>query len=200
MKVSDKITTLKAFLSKAHSIIIVGAMAYPFLKAKGLEIGNSICNKEDTKLAKKLIQQDKTKKIILPSHHVVAKNPKGACQETADQNIPKDKSGFDIGEKSLNNFKSAIDKATVIFWNGPAGFFENPPFNKGTIGLIKLIAKNKKAFKVAGGGDSLSALKNHKLESSFSHLSSGGGACLEYIEKSGAIPGIEALKHGKKIL
>jgi phosphoglycerate kinase len=191
-KVSDKIKTIEKMLTTVDHLIIGGAMAYPFLKAKGIEVGKSLCTDDDVKLAQNILRNDKNGKIKLPVDHVVATELNGV-PENCDL-IEKDKIGLDVGAKSIANYETILKTAKTIFWNGPLGLFENPHFAVGTMTLAKIISQTN-AFSVVGGGDSVSAAQQSGFADQFSHISTGGGASLEYIEK-GELPGIQALKFG----
>lgn len=193
-KVSDKIKTLERLITSVDHLIIGGAMAYPFLKAKMMEVGSSLCSDEDVALAKSLLRQDKGNKIVLPLDHIVSSSFDGQPEGCNEQNIPNDRMGLDIGEKSIEKFSSIIAKAKTILWNGPMGIFENPHYAKGTNAICEAIA-NSEAYSLVGGGDSVSAVQKSGFADQFSHVSTGGGASLEYIEK-GDLPGIRALKFG----
>ncbi len=193
-KVSDKIKTIEKMLVMVDTILIGGAMAYPFLKAKGVKIGKSLCSDEDVTLAKQLMQVDKAGKIQLPKDHVVAMGLEGAAEECEQVNIPEDKMALDIGPKTIRNYGEHIRNAKTIFWNGPMGLFESKSFAKGTMDIAHLISESQ-AFTVVGGGDSVAAVQQSGTADKFSHVSTGGGASLEYIEK-GELPGVQALKYG----
>lgn len=193
-KVSDKIKTLEKLAPTVDNLIIGGAMAYPFLKAKGVEVGSSLCSDEDVSLAKSLLRSDKGNKIVLPVDHIVSSSFDGDPEGCSEQNIPNDKMGLDIGPVSCEKFSSIIAKANTILWNGPMGIFENPNYAKGTNALCTTIADSE-AYSLVGGGDSVNAVQKSGLADKFSHISTGGGASLEYIEK-GDLPGIRALKFG----
>jgi phosphoglycerate kinase len=165
-------------------------MAYPFLKAKGHAVGKSLCGDEDVALAKQLIAQDKGGKIQLPVDHVVAASPDSAATKSA--NIADDQMGLDIGDRTIQNYGDMLKNAKTIFWNGPMGLFENPNFAKGTMELAKIIAHTE-AFTVVGGGDSVAAAHQSGFADKFTHVSTGGGASLEFIEK-GELPGVQILK------
>jgi len=192
-KVSDKIKTLERFLINSDHLLIGGAMAYPFLKAKGIEIGKSLCSDDDVLLAKDLLLQDRGGKIKLPVDHLVAKSPDDSQAEHVTS-IEGDLMGLDIGEQTRANYIQLIQSAKTIFWNGPMGFFEKEVFAKGTLDIAKAIGASD-SYSVVGGGDSVAAVKQMKLEGEFSHVSTGGGASLKYIE-SGQLPGIKALRFG----
>lgn len=189
-KVADKIKTIERLMVLVDKILIGGAMAYPFLKAKGHAVGKSLCGDEDVALAKQLIAQDKGGKIQLPVDHVVAANPDSAAAKSA--NIAEDQMGLDIGDRTIQNYGDMLKNAKTIFWNGPMGLFENPKFANGTMELAKMIAHTE-AFTVVGGGDSVAAAHQSGFAEKFSHVSTGGGASLEFIEK-GELPGVQILK------
>jgi phosphoglycerate kinase len=169
-------------------------MAYPFLKAKGIEVGKSLCSDEDVALAKQLIAADKGSKIQLPKDHVTAREFGGAPLDCSAQAIPADQMGLDIGPVTVKSFSEQIKSAKTIFWNGPMGLFENKDFSQGTMSVAHAMAQSK-AFTVVGGGDSVAAVQQSGAADKFSHVSTGGGASLEFIEK-GDLPGVQALKMG----
>lgn len=193
-KVCDKITTIEALLPKVQKLFIGGAMAYPFLKAKGLEVGKSLCSDEDVKLAESLLRQDKADKITLPVDHLASKEFGGEPISIETQELPEDVMGLDIGPKSIQLFTGELQSAKTVMWNGPMGLFENEDYNKGTFAIAEALTQTD-AFTVVGGGDSVSAVNKSGLADKISHVSTGGGASLEYIEK-GSLPGINALKFG----
>ena len=198
-KVSDKIGVIEQFLPRCQTMIIGGAMAYPFLKARGKKIGKSLCSDEDFALAKKILSNPIAAKIVLPTDHMAADNLKGKAMQTNSADIPPDKIGLDIGPSSLALFCSHLANAKTVFWNGPMGVFERPSFAEGTLGLARALARLGDAsggtFTVVGGGDSVSALKQSNLFDSISHVSTGGGAMLEFLGQ-GSLPAIHALKFG----
>ena len=193
-KVSDKIKIIKRLLSVVDSLLIGGAMAYPFLSLKGFSIGNSLCSAEDIKLAQVALNDLHGKKIMLPCDHVVSDSLQGDPQITKGENIPEGSMGLDIGPSTIRNFNKKIKRARTVFWNGPLGLFENKNFANGTVAMAQSLAESS-AYTVAGGGDSISAINQIGVSEKFSHISTGGGASLEYIEK-GSLPGIDALKWG----
>jgi phosphoglycerate kinase len=193
-KVSDKIKTIEKMLVLVDTLLIGGAMAYPFLKAKGIEIGKSLCSDEDVSLAKQLLLADRGGKIQLPKDHVTSMEFGGAPLVCAGNSIPSDQMGLDIGPLTIKSYSDHLKTAKTIFWNGPMGLFENENFAKGTMSIAHVIAETK-AFSVVGGGDSVAAVHQSGESDKFSHVSSGGGASLEYIER-GQLPGVEALKFG----
>lgn len=193
-KVSDKIKTIEKMLVLVDTLLIGGAMAYPFLKAKGVTVGTSLCSDEDVALAKQLLAADKGGKIQLPKDHVTSTEFGGAPLACTGTNIPSDQMGLDIGPMTIKSYGDHIKTAKTIFWNGPMGLFENKDFAKGTMSIAHTIAETK-AFSVVGGGDSVAAVQQSGEAEKFTHVSTGGGASLEYIEK-GELPGVQALKMG----
>src|SRR5690554_1716801 len=193
-KVSDKIKTIERLLVSVNHLIIGGAMAYPFLKSQGVKVGKSLCSEEDVALAAKILKADKGNKILLPEDHIASKEFGGEPTEVNGKNIDEDFMGLDIGPATVNKYAGVIASAKTVLWNGPMGLFENPAYAKGTMAIAEAMA-NSSAFTLVGGGDSVSAVKKSGFADKFSHISSGGGASLEYIEK-GELPGIQALKFG----
>lgn len=193
-KVSDKIKTIEKMLVLVDTLLIGGAMAYPFLKAKGVTVGTSLCSDEDVALAKQLLAADKGGKIQLPKDHVTSTEFGGAPLACPGTNIPSDQMGLDIGPLTIKAYGDHLKTAKTIFWNGPMGLFENKDFAKGTMSIAHTIAETK-AFSVVGGGDSVAAVQQSGEAEKFTHVSTGGGASLEYIEK-GELPGVQALKMG----
>ena len=193
-KVSDKIKIIERLLVSVDKLLIGGAMAYPFLKAEGHEIGNSLCSDDDVVLARRILGSSSKGKIVLPSDHLASTTFGGNPEEIGGKNIPAGKIGLDIGPSTLQNFSDYLRPAKTVLWNGPMGLFENPHYAKGTLGIAKVLA-SLNAFTLVGGGDSVNAVKMSGLSSKMSHISTGGGASLEYIE-NGSLPGIQALKFG----
>jgi phosphoglycerate kinase len=193
-KVSDKIKTLEKLIVTVDSLIIGGAMAYPFLKAKGFDIGTSLCSDEDVKLAERILKADKASKIKLPNDHIVSSEFGGKPELCEEQKIPEGKMGLDIGPSSISQCQSIINEAKTVLWNGPMGIFENIDYAKGTMAIAEAMAESN-AFTLVGGGDSVSAVNKSGFSEKFSHISTGGGASLEYLEK-GELPGIKALRFG----
>lgn len=192
-KVSDKISVIENLLDKADKIIICGAMAYTFYKALGYEVGTSKCELDFVDYAKGLLAKAQDK-IILPIDTVVAKEfDKDAESKVVDSDkIPADEMGMDIGPKSLEKFAKELKGAKTVVWNGPAGVFEFPKFAKGTNGICELLANLKGATTIIGGGDSASAAEKLGYADKFTHVSTGGGASLEYLEGK-TLPGIAIL-------
>ncbi|WP_412471714.1 phosphoglycerate kinase [Halobacteriovorax sp. RT-1-4] len=193
-KVSDKIKIIERLLSSVSNLIIGGAMAYPFLKAKGNEVGTSLCSDEDVSLAKKIFSQSTAHKIILPIDHIVSSEFGGKPEAVDKVGIPDGKMGLDIGEQTIAKYSSILREAKTILWNGPMGIFENEDYAKGTFAIAEVLSESN-AYTLVGGGDSVSAVNKSGLANKMSHVSTGGGASLEFIEK-GSLPGISALKFG----
>lgn len=193
-KVTDKIKIIEMLLVSVDKLLIGGAMAYPFLKAQGHEIGNSLCSDEDVILARRILGSSSKGKIVLPSDHIVSNTFGGTPEEIGQVNIPAGKIGLDIGPSTLQNYSDYLTSAKTVLWNGPMGLFENASFSKGTFGIAKKLS-TLQAFTLVGGGDSVAAVTQSGLASKMSHISTGGGASLEYIE-NGSLPGIQALKFG----
>ncbi len=194
-KVSDKIKVIENLLNIVDGLIIGGGMAYTFLKAQGKQIGNSICDEKDIPLAKEVLKKsiDKGIPIYLPIDHIVAKEFKEDAEsmEVLRDSIDEGWQGLDIGPNTIVKFKNVILKAKTIFWNGPMGVFEFEKFSKGTLEIGRAIAESG-AVSVVGGGDSASALKKLKLTDKMTHVSTGGGASLEFMEGT-ELPGVAAL-------
>src|ERR1700761_6269893 len=189
-KVSDKIEVIENLAKVVDKVLIGGAMAYTFLKSQGEPVGKSLVEDDKLDLAKTLLTEFRSK-IVLPVDHVVAAELKeGAPPETVSQ-IPDDKMGLDIGEKTIAEYSEIIHGAKTIIWNGPMGVFEKPPFDRGTVALAKAVAESD-AISVVGGGDSEKAIKSAGVSDKISHVSTGGGASLEFL--SGIeLPGVAAL-------
>ncbi len=195
-KVSDKIGIIEALLKKVDALLIGGAMAYTFLSALGLRVGTSLLEREKLNQASKLLEKARLKgvSLILPQDHLVARSlsAKSEHRVTLGREITGDWMGVDIGPKTLEEFKSSLQKAQTVFWNGPVGAFEIADFAQGSLGLAKLLGELQ-ATTVVGGGDSLAAVKMANVENKISHLSTGGGASLEFLEAK-KLPGLAALE------
>ena len=192
-KVSDKIKVIEHLLTKADHLIIGGGMAYTFLKAQGKEIGKSLLEEDRIELAKDLLAKAGDK-IILPVDVVVAddfSNDANTKVVSVD-NIPEDWEGLDCGPDSLAKFKEILETAKTVVWNGPLGVFEFERFAKGTKGVCQILADLDQATTIVGGGDSAAAVAQLGYEDKFTHISTGGGASLTYLEGS-PLPGIEAI-------
>ena len=200
-KVSDKISVIENLLNKADKILICGAMAYTFYKAQGLEIGKSKCEEDFLDFAKGLLEKAEGK-IVLPVDSVCVNPDAEAMKEDffaaissaeaktfkADE-MPADYMGLDCGEATVELFKKELEGAKTVVWNGPAGVFEVEKFAKGTIAICQAISELEGATTIIGGGDSATAAINLGYEEKFSHISTGGGASLEYLEGK-ELPGV----------
>jgi phosphoglycerate kinase len=189
-KVSDKIEVIQNMLNVVDRLLIGGAMAYTFLRARGEGTGKSLVEEDKIDLARSLMQQAGSK-LLLPVDHVVASEFKaGAASQTVDR-IPDGQMGLDIGPKTIQAYTQAIAGAKTIIWNGPMGVFEMPPFDHGTVALAKAVAASG-AISVVGGGDSEKAIKAAGVADQISHISTGGGASLEFLAGI-ELPGVAAL-------
>mgnify|MGYP000843716475 CR=1 FL=1 len=194
-KVSDKIGVIENLLTKADKILIGGAMMFTFLKAEGKNIGTSLVEDDKLDLAKDLLAKANGK-IVLPVDTVVVSEFKNDAEySTVDvDSIPNDKMGLDIGEKTVKLFDSYIKTAKTVVWNGPMGVFEMSNFAKGTIGVCESIASLTDAVTIIGGGDSAAAAISLGYADKFTHISTGGGASLEFLEGK-VLPGVEAISN-----
>ena len=193
-KVSDKIAVIENLLDKADKVIIGGGMAYTFMKAQGKEIGISLCENDKVEYARELMAKA-GEKLVLPIDTVVAKEfSNDAPSRVAQGDIQPDEEGLDIGPKSVELFKKTLEGAKTVIWNGPMGVFEMPNFAKGTIGVCEAIANLEGATTIIGGGDSATAAISLGYAEKFSHISTGGGASLEYLEGK-VLPGIDSLSN-----
>lgn len=191
-KVSDKIAIIEALLEKADKVIIGGGMAYTFQKALGRKIGKSLCEDDKLEYAKELLEKAGDK-LVLPLDTVTAKEFKNDTPtRIVEGDIADDEEGLDIGPKAVEQFKEVLKGAKTVIWNGPMGVFEMPTFAKGTIGVCEAIANLEDATTIIGGGDSATAAINLGYGDKFTHISTGGGASLEYLEGK-ILPGIDSL-------
>ena len=199
-KVSDKIGVIENLLNKVDCLLIGGGMAYTFFKAQGYEIGTSICESDKIDLAKSLLQKAKAKnvKMLLPVDTKVAEEfpnpidaPIGVKVVDSDK-IPADKMGLDIGEKTQKLYADTVKNAKTVVWNGPMGVFENPTLAQGTKAVAQALADNSGAVTIIGGGDSAAAAIQMGFADKISHISTGGGASLEFLEGL-ELPGIACL-------
>jgi len=186
-KVSDKISVIENLLGKVDRILIGGGMAYTFFKAQGYEVGNSICEEDKLEVASNLLSSAKTKgcELVLPVDNVVTTQIKSDAEHTINTgNIEADWMGVDIGPETRKLFADKLADAKTIVWNGPMGVFETPPFDAGTKAVAEAIAvaTDSGAISVIGGGDSAAAVAELELEDRMSHISTGGGASLEFLE------------------
>jgi phosphoglycerate kinase len=199
-KISGKIDVIQNLFDKVDTLIIGGGMAYTFYKAMGYEIGNSLLEAEKIDLAKEILGKAKNSKVnfLLPVDCVVAPEfSNDSPAEAVDvKNIPADKQGLDIGPKTVELFKNEVLNAKTIVWNGPMGVFEFDNFAIGTNAIAEALAETTKkgAVTIIGGGDSAAAIKKAGLEDAVSHVSTGGGASLEFLEGK-LLPGVEALNN-----
>jgi phosphoglycerate kinase len=195
-KVSDKIGLIKNLLTKTDAILIGGGMAFTFLKAMGYAIGFSLVEEDYLKVADEIIKAAKTKgvRLLLPVDVIVTNEIKaGSSHHIVDiEDIPADQIGVDIGPKTVQAFAAEIAKANTIIWNGPMGVIEIAEFAEGTKSLARIIAARSGALTVAGGGETASVIDALNLQNDFKHVSTGGGAFLEYLEGK-QLPGIEAI-------
>jgi phosphoglycerate kinase len=189
-KVSDKIDVIENLGKVVDRLLIGGAMAYTFLKAQGLSTGKSLVEDDKVDLAKKLLH-DLGEKLMLPVDHVVVSEIAAGAPNEAVETIAADKIGVDIGPKTIERYAAVIGGAKPVIWNGPMGIFEKPPFDKGTVALAKAVADSG-ATSVVGGGDSEKAIKAAGVTRKISHVSTGGGASLEFLAGL-KLPGVVAL-------
>jgi phosphoglycerate kinase len=189
-KVSDKIEMIENLSKVVDKLLIGGAMAYTFLRAQGLPTGKSLVEEDKIELAKSLLAS-KGDKLMLPVDHVVASEFKAGAENETVTEIPEGKMALDIGPKTIEAYAAVIKSSKTVIWNGPMGVFEMPPFDVGTVSLAKAVADSG-AISVVGGGDSEKAIKSAGVTSRITHVSTGGGASLEFL--SGIeLPGVAAL-------
>ncbi len=195
-KVSDKIGVIQSLLEHADGILVGGAMAFTFLKAEGGEVGDSLVEDDKLGLAREVLARARElgKPLLLPTDVMAAEAIReGAVPRVVPADaVPAGLKGLDIGPETQRRFAEALAGSKTVFWNGPMGVFEVPPFDQGTLAVARAVAGLADAYTVVGGGDSVAAVKRLGLEEAFSHVSTGGGASLEFLEK-GTLPGIEAL-------
>ncbi len=195
-KVSDKISVIESLVNRVDTMIIGGAMAYTFLAAQGISIGNSLVEKDKLHVAKALLERFRMrgKELILPYDHVTVESfeKTSSLATTSGVEIPEGVMAVDIGPKTIANYVKKISQAATVFWNGPMGVFETPEYAKGTFAIAKSLAENEK-LTIVGGGDSAAAISLSGYSDQVSHVSTGGGASLEYLQGKN-LPGIEALK------
>lgn len=193
VKVSDKIGVIKNLIEKADMILIGGGMSYTFLKSQGIPIGDSVVENDKLDLAESLLKEAKGK-IVLPVDFRIANDFSNDAFVRVDDfdQIKDGEEGLDIGPKTLEKYQKLLKNAKTVVWNGPVGVFEMPNFAKGTIGVCETLASLEDATTIIGGGDSASAAINFGFADSFSHISTGGGASLEYLEGK-ELPGLSCL-------
>ena len=195
-KVSDKLAVVKNLLTKVDTLIIGGGMAYTFLKAQGRKIGNSLCEDDQLGYANDMLALAKERgvKFLLPVDNIAADKFDAEANTQVVTEVPDGWMGLDIGPESVKLFSEALKGAKTVVWNGPMGCFEMPAFSKGTFGVCEAVAQVKAngGISIIGGGDSVSAVKKSGLADKMSHISTGGGASLEYLEGK-VLPGVAAL-------
>ena len=195
-KVSDKLGVIESLLEKVDTLIIGGGMAYTFFKSMGYSVGKSICELDKLDLAKELMEKAKQKnvKLVLPVDNVIAKEitPDAENKVIDSDNIPDEWEGLDIGPKTVELFKEELKDAKTIIWNGPVGFSEYEIFANGTRSIAQALAEKEDAVTIIGGGDSAAAIEKMGLSDKMTHISTGGGASLEFLEGK-KLPGIECL-------
>ena len=196
-KVSDKIEVVQNLMKLADTLLIGGAMAYTFLKSQGLPIGKSLVENDKLDLARELLEDARRRnfRFVLPVDHVVAESPNSAeTRITGIAQTPENLMGLDIGPKTIASFNEQISGARTIVWNGPLGIFEKPAFAQGTLAVARAVAAASAAgaTSIVGGGDSVAAIEHSGVASKISHISTGGGASLEFLAGE-KLPGVEAL-------
>ncbi len=193
-KVSDKLKLIENLIGKVERLLIGGGMAFTFLRAQGLEVGRSLLEADLIAEARRLLAEAQARgvELLLPVDTLVASGPEaGDPRAVPVEGIPADLMGLDIGPATLTRFRTALRDARTVVWNGPMGVFERPPFANGTLGLARAIAESR-AMSVAGGGDTLAAVRMAGVAERFGYLSTGGGAFLEFLEGR-TLPGVAAL-------
>ena len=198
-KVSDKIGVIRNLLGKVDSLLIAGGMAYTFLKAAGQQIGKSLVENDKLDLARQLQEEANAKnvKLLLPVDHIVAEKMDAQARPRTigeGQPMPPDMMALDIGPRTVELFSAQIARARTIVWNGPMGVFELEPFSHGTMKIARVVAQNSAATSIVGGGDTVSAAHNAGVADKITHISTGGGASLEFMEGK-KLPGVEALSN-----
>jgi len=193
-KVSDKIKVIRSLLERVNALLIGGAMAYTFLRAQGLPTGRSLVEEQHVDLAAELLRSaaDRKVDVVLPVDHVVADEARAGSPSATVREIPADKIALDIGPATIERFRRTIDGARTIFWNGPLGMFEVPPFDAGTMAVAAAVADSH-AISIVGGGDSVAAITRSGRADAITHISTGGGASLEFLEGE-PLPGLVALE------
>jgi phosphoglycerate kinase len=196
-KVSDKMNVIHNLMKLADAMLIGGAMAYTFLKAQGLPVGKSLVENDKLDLARGLMEEARSQyfRLQLPVDHVLAESPGSTTTKITDiGSTPDGLMGLDIGPRTIAEFSREISAARTIVWNGPLGMFEKPAFSQGTLGIARAVAAATKAgaTSIVGGGDSVAAVEQAGVASQISHISTGGGASLEFLAGE-KLPGVEAL-------
>jgi phosphoglycerate kinase len=198
-KVSDKMKVIHNLMKLADAMLIGGAMAYTFLKARGLQVGKSLVENDKLDLARGLMEEARAQNfhLLLPVDHVLAESPSSTITKITDiAQTPDGWMGLDIGPKTVEEFSREISRARTIVWNGPLGMFEKPVFSRGTLDIARAVAAATKAgaTSIVGGGDSVAAVEQAGVASQISHISTGGGASLEFLAGE-KLPGVEALSN-----
>jgi phosphoglycerate kinase len=193
-KVSDKIKVIRSLLGRVNALLIGGAMAYTFLRAEGRPTGKSLIEEAHIGLAAELLRSARQAgvELLLPVDHVVADSARPGSASSVVRDIPDDKMGLDVGPQTVERFRAVIAGARTIFWNGPLGMFEVAPFDAGTMAVAAAIADSH-AVSVVGGGDSVAAIMRSGRADAITHISTGGGASLEFLEGE-PLPGLVALE------
>ncbi len=193
-KVSDKITLVRQLLRKCQTILIGGAMAYTFLAAQGVEVGESLLEKEQIEVAEQILQlaHHNEVNIQLPTDHVVSDSPDNSETRLSGPGVPQGMMGFDIGPRTCETFTKHIMNAGKIFWNGPMGFFERKAFSEGTRAVAEALTETQ-AYTIVGGGDSAAAIRQMGFHDKVDHVCTGGGAALTFLEGK-PLPGLAALQ------
>lgn len=195
-KIEDKIPVLETLVSRAEALLVGGAMAYTFLKAQGKQVGKSLVEEDKLEIAREIMKkaEENETNFLLPFDHVMTASieSKEISRISDSYPLPDDLMGVDIGPKTIEEYRKRIKSARTIFWNGPLGVFEVEAFSKGTTEIARAVADSG-AFSVVGGGDSIAAIQKAGVTNKISHLSTGGGASLEFVAY-GTLPGIEALE------
>jgi phosphoglycerate kinase len=194
-KVSDKIGVIENLLDKVTTLLVGGGMAYTFLRARGFGVGKSLVEEDQIGFSATLLERAKGKvKFLLPQDHIAAErmDVQAKREIVKNEKIPSDWICLDIGPETVKAFSEEIKSAKTIFWNGPMGVFEMEPFSQGTFAIAKSVAGSS-AFSIVGGGDSVAAVNKAGVAEKIGHISTGGGASLEFLEGK-KLPGIEALR------
>ncbi len=199
-KISDKIPVIEKLIDIVDGFVIGGAMAYTFLKAQNISVGKSLVETDKIKYAKEMIAriEARGKTLLLPVDHVVSTEFSNAANRrvTSSSSIDEKEMGLDIGPKTIKLYTALLEKAATVFWNGPMGVFENPAFSEGTFAVAKALA-NSAGIKIVGGGDSAAAAEASGFADKMTHISTGGGASLEYLQGQ-KLPGLEILRPRKQ--
>jgi phosphoglycerate kinase len=195
-KISDKIGVIRQFLTKADAILVGGGIANTLVAASGKEMGTSLVEQSSLDTARDILKEaaDSDCDLVLPVDFVVAPSVEDASSAHAVTDVPADESAFDIGPRTVDLFKKRIATARTIVWNGPMGLFEVPPFDTGTNAIAAAVAESD-SYSVVGGGDSVAAIHQTGLADKIDHISTGGGASLEFLEGK-TLPGVAALSGG----